>query len=1836
MAKNTRKILLILGIIALIGSGYGSLSKSSLDRKQGASPVEKAVLSNLRTEIVRREDGLLVLDIECPGIRIDLDSVSGRVWGIDIAGATPQFEIGVPRLPVITRLLDCLPGRVAVEIEDIESDDRSLGAMMGMAPDVQVDPRPTNDGETDHGGGSLDSDESTLSWRDRCEMISLKQGFWPPQVAAVQDAGVYRGHRMVALNVNPVQVDASRGLARVIRRVRLRITMPRMETAQNRIPDRPAETETIRSLLGPLKETALPTRMTEAFTGGHHASGQLDETVGGRWKLIVKNAGIIRVTGADLRTANCPVDQISTYDTHIKNRGREIPIHFSGETDGHFDDNDYIEFYGEENVNTFSSNPPALYRDPYSDENVYWLSWGDGRHGMRLGQEDGAYRTGWRARTVNSVRQTVHFEGDYRFERLSSSSLEWANRVSAEGPLAVYEDHWFWGDAIDAYTTRDYPVRLYFPDPRSTGGVILRAALQGLTERGAPDALGIQRAGQHRAVLRLNGETAPGLSIGRTSPNDGNTPWIGQAPVIIQNTIPATGLPEITSSELIPGMNSISVFAPGDGLAGAIDKFYANWFEIEYDRELRATTPGGFIHFRFDQNRADTFSFEIRRFSSDDIQVWKLGRSRLTNLTKQYVRPADESASWAVRFQLISDDAYDVLAFDDRFPKPPYAILPEKGTRDLRAMTGSEYLLIYHDSFAQDLSLLRLDSLRRASFNGSADTISVTEIYEQFGDGIAKPEAIRDFLKYAYENWTIRPTHACLVGDGMIYWRTRNNVGNLISSFYPATYAYGVSASDMLLGCVSGPPWDLVPDIAVGRISCRTSAELQTYVEKVLRYEDPQQSAYNSLFHSTVLFVSDGADGQFNFDRNFSEPTINLMAPEIVVNRVFLDSIPGSEAQNALRDAFRQGAVIVNYNGHGGGGVWSGDKLIDVSGVRLLNNRRQYPLITSFTCYVGNFDDQDQSKVLGEAFLFSRNSRGDPVGAIGAFSSSGVGWALAGVSMQSYLYDFVVSTPGLTQGEIVLMNKARYWSGQASATINLDNYYSQNLMMCLLGDPGVKLQIPQQQWRDFRSDTNIVANGDTMLISGNLPWDPVGVVDLYLLPFNGESHTYSLRWGWDPALQESTWISIPMFRSSKVPAYNPEEVVSFPITERRFENVPLRISNLTTPQGNVVIYAVDQGRAPSGSDPGVPPRDAIGSLPIFFADSLSAMRIFDVEVLPDKYIYNDSTFQVQARIAHQSGIEHVDFRGIFRPAQGPVLLDTVAMFQVVPGLWQTPVIGPHDVLGGQYRAQFFVKPFGESVVTSGNFTLNIEGTSDWFIQTTLGFSPRLAAGAEPVYVVPVAHQKNPSARLVSRLTVEVFAVAWDTLVIQQPPRPDSVVITAKDSFRTRIDVPQPWQLNSVFEARVPAAFRPMKYMLTARLDPDNEIPEWFETNNIYSTTLQNIRIFPATQARGSFLPRTPDETTSHTILTSGIADTLWLRLDAGSLPVDSTSLIYSGPTLLSDAERQMLNGSGVRPPVPNDSVYYYRVMMADSGEMLGPSPRVTVTKSFRAYVIAGSLSEAIDHIQLFHHTAASPYWKRLPATQIAVFDVDTTYTLDTSGTFTEFDTTLIIKGRAEALSQELGYFSLFVFEDAAGPSIELAVDGMKFTPHSLLPRQPAIYATLTDYSGVDRSPGKFTIFIDSDTIPYSAFAWSDTLGTMSAVTALFRPELDPGHHVIRVKATDNNGLVDSLTAEFDVRGSFGFEWAINYPNPFSRTTTISYVLSDATSEAVEVKIYTVSGRHIRTLRESLQNVANYREIIWDGTDRKGEEVANGVYFAKIIAKRGDEKIEKIVKLAKAR
>ncbi len=84
----------------------------------------------------------------------------------------------------------------------------------------------------------------------------------------------------------------------------------------------------------------------------------------------------------------------------------------------------------------------------------------------------------------------------------------------------------------------------------------------------------------------------------------------------------------------------------------------------------------------------------------------------------------------------------------------------------------------------------------------------------------------------------------------------------------------------------------------------------------------------------------------------------------------------------------------------------------------------------------------------------------------------------------------------------------------------------------------------------------------------------------------------------------------------------------------------------------------------------------------------------------------------------------------------------------------------------------------------------------------------------------------------------------------------------------------------------------------------------------------------------------------------------------------------------------------------------------------------------------------------------------------------------------------------------------------------------------------------------------------------------------------------------------------------------------NRPNPFNPGTQIDYALPQGGN--VTLVIYNVIGRTVRVLVDSYEG-AGYRQVVWDGTDQSGREVASGVYFYRLSAG-GFSEIRKMVKL----
>ncbi len=84
----------------------------------------------------------------------------------------------------------------------------------------------------------------------------------------------------------------------------------------------------------------------------------------------------------------------------------------------------------------------------------------------------------------------------------------------------------------------------------------------------------------------------------------------------------------------------------------------------------------------------------------------------------------------------------------------------------------------------------------------------------------------------------------------------------------------------------------------------------------------------------------------------------------------------------------------------------------------------------------------------------------------------------------------------------------------------------------------------------------------------------------------------------------------------------------------------------------------------------------------------------------------------------------------------------------------------------------------------------------------------------------------------------------------------------------------------------------------------------------------------------------------------------------------------------------------------------------------------------------------------------------------------------------------------------------------------------------------------------------------------------------------------------------------------------------NYPNPFNPSTTISFSIPKVSE--IELSVINILGQVVRTLHDG-QITAGNHEVVWDGKNESGSQVASGVYFYRLKAD-GFEDSKKMVML----
>jgi len=199
------------------------------------------------------------------------------------------------------------------------------------------------------------------------------------------------------------------------------------------------------------------------------------------------------------------------------------------------------------------------------------------------------------------------------------------------------------------------------------------------------------------------------------------------------------------------------------------------------------------------------------------------------------------------------------------------------------------------------------------------------------------------------------------------------------------------------------------------------------------------------------------------------------------------------------------------------------------------------------------------------------------------------------------------------------------------------------------------------------------------------------------------------------------------------------------------------------------------------------------------------------------------------------------------------------------------------------------------------------------------------------------------------------------------------------------------------------------------------------------------------------------------------------------------------------------------------------------------------------------------------------------------------------------------------------------YDDYEGPEMAVYMDSRRFVSGDLVRRNPILIVDLNDKTGVNTTGVGIghnleAMFDDGAMIENLTNTFTTSLDNSRAGTAQKQVfGLGPGVHTVRVRAWDVLNYYSEQETVFRIESSSDDaigEGFMNYPNPFSNSTLITFKHNQPQPFDAHVSIYSVNGDVVydaTTRVEELQTAT----IPWNARTPDGTSIASGVYLCVI-------------------
>ncbi|WP_299555711.1 type IX secretion system sortase PorU [Seonamhaeicola sp.] len=758
----------------------------------------------------------------------------------------------------------------------------------------------------------------------------------------------------------------------------------------------------------------------------------------GQWyRFYVDTTGVFKLSKSFLQRLGVNVNSVDPRTIRLfGNGGRMIPfsnsepypfdvtenaIKFVGEEDGVFDNEDHILFYaqGPKEYNQESNTNINC----YTDQTYYYIHVGSG-FGKRIqpfSQPGGA---------PDVMIDTFH---DYQFHEIDEHNIAFLGR------------RWF-GDRFDVDSNKTF--EFDFPDLVTSQPITLKVYVAATSSTATS------------MDVTVNGNTVSTLSIGAASSSS-----LAREAIYF-------GSVNVSSSNIQVGLNYNNQGNPS-ALA------YLDYISIEGERGLRFDGN----QFQFKNNNVASVSgvgqYNISN-ASGISEIWDV--TDIYNVSNFINEASSNDLSFTST--LGSLKTYVAVSPQDYFEpeldsKTTVANQNIKGTI-FQNSSGSfqdlDYLIVAPNNMLNEAQ--RLAEINRSRYSLNVKVVGLDEVYNEFSTGNQDVGAIRNLVKYIYDNASApenRIKYLCLFGDGSFDYKDRiSNNTNIVPSWYSynSFNLTGSFVSDDFYGMMDDNEGTMTTsdrlDIAVGRILADTPQRAKEMVDKIESYY--VKEAFGS-WRNNFVAVSDDVDQ--DWEGILQETTDNIgnlvtqEKPFINVIKIHSDAFQQEssaggdrypQVTNEFVNAVDNGALVVNYFGHGGEDGLAQERILLKPDVNGLRNFCKLNCFVTVTCEFTKFDNPFR-ETAGEFTYWNKQA-----GAIGLITTTRQIFVNFAITFNNTLGQYLFSysdTDSYSDYEYPSMAEAlRLAKNDPSISNN-----SQRRLIFFIGDPAMKLAFPKPNIR---------------------------------------------------------------------------------------------------------------------------------------------------------------------------------------------------------------------------------------------------------------------------------------------------------------------------------------------------------------------------------------------------------------------------------------------------------------------------------------------------------------------------------------------------------------------------------------------------------------------------------------------------------------------------------------------------------------------------------------------------------------------------------------------------